>query len=210
MAVPKKDRNGIPLLDRQRRKQGVPRRLEDPKPQPQPTEVPAVTVRRKLTAREKAARGLPLDETALSEPMALINIPRTELGADLVLYLIAAYPDTSLLTSNLEYVRLGDIAMIEKPEIIAIPPELPPLASVPPIAWIPIHHASRIGRESDGTLTTLPIRIPNIPDSDAGRAVLAQIFKDYAVREDYEYLLYTSENGFSPVSVLAAANRPPD
>lgn len=143
--------------------------------------------------------------------MALINIPRTELGADLVLYLIAAYPDTSLLTSNLEYVRLGDIAMIEKPEIIAIPPQLPSLIEASaPIAWIPITHASRIGKEPDGKFATIPIRIPNIPDSDAGRAVLAQIFKDYAVREEYEYLLYTSENGFSPVSVLAAANRPSD
>ncbi|WKZ29457.1 MAG: hypothetical protein QY323_01860 [Patescibacteria group bacterium] len=210
MPVPKKDRNGFSLLDRgQRRKQRIPQGLEDPKPQPQPTEVPAVTVRRKLTAREMAARSLPLDGTSLSEPVALLNIPRTELGADLVLYLIAAYPDTSLLTSQLEYVRLGDIALIEKPETIAIPAQLPPLAEAPPIAWIPVRHASRMEKRDNGVLADTPIRIPNIPDSEGGRAVLDQIFNDYASREAYEYLLYTSENGFSPVYVLAAANRPP-
>lgn len=96
------DREEIPDLSRQRKqKRKVPNpKLKDSPPRPRLVDVPAIIVRLKDR----------------NDPVALINLPPSPTGADLVLCLIDAYPDASVLTTEITYVRLRDIVRVECPE----------------------------------------------------------------------------------------------
>ncbi|MFA5853966.1 MAG: hypothetical protein WC866_02655 [Patescibacteria group bacterium] len=184
----------IPDLKKQRsRKNAIPKALEKPRRQPRSVELPAVVVRVKQFA----------------EAVALINIPRSDTGADLVLYMIGAHPDVAALTTDGAYVNFGDIVSIEKPSCEAILIEEAKKAAPKPPgtnAWIPVRHAARMKRETDGTITDILIQICNIPDSEGGRELLQEIFREYSSRDVYEYTLYTSERDVVPVWSLADAN----
>lgn len=189
MAVPKSSGGNTS----QRKKH---RTLEKPHLQPRSTELPAVIVRVKQH----------------DVPVSLINIPQSSLGADLVLHMIGAHPEAEALTSDLAYVKFGDIVRVDCPERGELLIEEARKAVPEPAgsnAWIRVRHAARVEKDEDGKLNEVPIQVFNIPDSERGRALLREIFDKYGSRETHEYTLYTSENGHATVSSLAAANRPP-
>ena len=195
MAILRRDRNGILILGKQSAARAdIPRNLENPRDQPRSAEVPSVLVRVK----------------GASKPVALMNIPPIEPGVDLVLYMISAYPHVEALTSDLSYVRFGDIVSIEHPGCDATLIEEAKRSAPEALGanvWIPVRHGSRMERNKDGAIDDVPIRICNIPDSEGGRALLREIFERYGSRGIYEYTLYTSENGNAAIWSLAEANR---
>lgn len=92
-------------LHRKQNPKGKGSKQQPPPPRPQLTDIPAIVVR--VKQHEK--------------PIFLINLPQSDYGANLVLHLVDAYPNASVLTSEMTYVRLGDIVRVDCPERGTLP-----------------------------------------------------------------------------------------
>lgn len=175
------------------RKDATPKALEKPRSQALSREMPGVVVRVKGHAKA----------------VTLVNIPQTETGTDLVLYMIGAHPDTAARTADGPYVNFGDIVTIVKPSCEdALVEEAKKMAPESPNSndWIAVRHPTRIERDGNGRIADVLIRICNIPNSVGGRELLQEIFEVYGGRGAQEYTLCTLEQDDVPIRLLAEAN----
>jgi hypothetical protein len=170
---------------------------------------------------------------------ALVNVPKTPDGANLVLYLARTYPKGAALTDREHgspYCEFGKIVAVQCPKEgwITISP---PTASETglPFSHIAVRtgkclpgaprasHASyythpdaRLAPSSlDGSkpeITPKPddlIRIVNIPNDAVGQEFLRELLGHYAVNDFHTYALMTDELSAYLVDDLAKANLPP-
>lgn len=151
-------------------------------------DVPAVTVRRKD-----------------GKTAALVNLPRTEAGAELVLFLIRASPDACLMTDDGMSISLRDIAALTAPErdAAAVETARADAAAEP----MPFRHLSVLLGSRSGE----SVGLFNIPDCPEGTALFHGILQKYSLDHDGQptgYTLFTTDYGYLPVHELAKANQP--
>ena len=195
--VAPKDKDRVPVLSGNTRRSDrleLPERLRKVAKRPKQIDLPGIVVR--------ARNG--------SEPSTLMNLTHSRLGADLVLFMIDAYPEAALLTQDLTYLQMADITRVDCPERGEILIEPGRRGHGLPFRFIQV-------RESLTVDPKATVGIRNIPDSPLGRDLLAEIFASYASTASplmrqrssdlYEYQLYTTEGGYVPVRSLAEANR---